>query len=297
MQGLNIDDMLIYYIENTYPDNMKKQLYTSLSLCEMFGMKFYEDELIDMLSNNDLFDKMDLQDTLFNKIELKIINILKEHQIELDPHEQKTLEEINDIANFIYLFNNLISYNSVKYRLNAFDEPKTIFIDCLSEFSLIDKIRYHMIIASVSPQLIESMKKMADEKDEDTDDILNDVYVKNYQYFLQFIGENQCLGKTLYDEGYVNIRMTDLINLSKVSIRDTIQGNLTSNIAQSAVDILSVILLGVDSFEAPLIYFNKNVELFLDNSEKTIALNSIMQNMLIDFNTFVVQLKKGFQEV
>jgi hypothetical protein len=294
---LNIDELLAYFIENSYSEKKIKDLYMSLSICEMFGLKYYADDLIDVITDDNTYSNEDKQDIVHNRIYDKIKEIIEEHSITLEKYLNPSLEELNEIANFIYIIQNLEDYDNISYRLNSEDEPKNIIIDIIEQYTLVPKYRLLEIIDTISSDIIKALQELIKAKLADDDEPIDAKYNENLSQFFTFINNTECLGYQLFNIGYNNIDFKDLLALVNIDIQDTIDKSLTVNTTQGTLDILSVIMLCRDTYELPLLSYKKNAELLTSKLDKLNTINLMLTNMITDFVMFKEARKQGLTEV
>lgn len=283
---LNISELTLYYIQISFQEELKRVIYTSFSILEMFGLKFYEDKYIELIQRDDTIDTDNKRDNFLHLLQQDILKIINEHQVFLDKDMGVTLNECNEIAHFLYIVQKLEDYTDISYRLHAQDRAKNILVDMIESLSLISKSRLMEIIERVDDSLIASLKQFIEDKEkdlseEDTVDIKRIKYIQN---FFNFIGENPCIGKNLYEKGFTSVTLEELTNLLTINLADHIDKEIMNNLAQSALDVLSVLIITKDNYNLPLIKFSKFNYLFTNKLENVTKLHATMLAMLNDFN-------------
>ena len=291
---LNISDILSYYIEITFSDIAKKQLYTALSLAEMFGSKFYEDKLVDIISTESLVSET-RQDLVYFSIQDIPKSIILEHNIKLDPDSNYTLDELNEIANFLFIIQSLEDYTYVDYRIHALDTPKNILISLIELYSLLSSHRLQEVIEDVSEGLLIAIQALI--KDRDTSESIDAKCLANYHLFNKFIEKHECLGSTLFNQGYTNQSIDDLFRLSTMDISNYIEKQLTTNFPQACLDILSLLIICKDTYELPLLALKKYLPHFNNKLENIYRIESTISKIVQDFTTFKEQALKGMEQI
>lgn len=295
---VNIDELLFYYIEVNFLDNQKKDLYTSLSILHNFGMKYYDSEIVSHLMNDDLYDTNTLKDIVYNKIKEKISLIIKEHLIVLDYEQNITLEELNEIANFLYLIQNIENYEDASYIISGdtFEENsnKTKLVNLIAYFSTLDKIRLENIILEVNDVFIKGLESYINDRIEKLKDVVDMNYLNNFNYFLKFIDNQECIGKILFEKNFKNLTLDELLNLANIDFHLIEEKIAISNIALFSLHVLSILFLAKDTYENPLLGFSKNSHIFLQDKSKIYVVSEILRKMIIDFNDYAKALKSGY---
>lgn len=283
---LNLSESTLHYIENTFIDIVKEDIYQSFTLLENFGLKFYEDKYIDLISKSDTISNDDKADNFTFMLKGDIRSIITDHCIYLDNNVEVKLNELNEIAHFLYIIQNLEDYELVSYRLHAQDTPKNIIVDLIAYYSLLTRSRLLEIVDVVEEILIKTLQMFIEDK---TDNIssIESKHIKHIKLFFSFINNTDCLGLRFFNEGYVNITLEDIVNLINIDLTNYINELILTNSAQAALDVLSILIICKDTYEIPLLKFKQLNFYFTNKLENVTKLESIMFNMLNDFNMFL----------
>ncbi len=284
---LNLAEITIYYVNNTFQPELRKSIYNSLSLLESFGRKFYEDKLIDLIQREDDITSDTKRDMFIHTVQKEIEHIIKEHFIFLNADITVTLNEMNEVVNFLYIVQSLEDYGQVSYRLHAEDTARNIIVDLIDYLSLLDKPRIMEIIAHVEDHFIASLKEFIKDKEEADTEKLDIKHLKYLRHFFQFIENTKCLGHTLFNEGYSSLTLHEFNELISMNIGTYIDKTIMVNRGQAALDCLSVLLVCRDSYEIPILKFKQHTTMFTHNLENVTKLEASMLSMLNDFNMFL----------
>lgn len=288
---LNLAEITIYYVNNTFQPELRKSIYDSFSLLESFGRKFYEDKLIDLIQREDDITSDTKRDMFIHTVQKEIEHIIKEHFIFLNTDISVTLNEMNEVANFLYIVQSLEDYSQVSYRLHAEDTARNIIVDLIDYLSLLDKPRIMEIIAHVEDHFIVSLKEFIKDKEDSDTEKLDIKHLKYLRYFFMFIENTKCLGHTFFNEGYSSLTLHEFNELVSVNIGAYIDKTIMVNRGQAVLDCLSILLVCRDSYELPILKFKQNTNMFTHNLENTTKLEASMLSMLNDFNMFL-EVKK-----
>ena len=282
---LNLDELTQYYINQTFQPELKSVVYASFSIMELFGIKFYEDDYIDIIRREDTVSSDDKKDIFLYLLKRDINSIILEHGIVISDELEVRLTEYNEIAQFLYLVQNLEDYTEVVYRLHGEDKPRLILIDLIVQLSFMSKSRLLDIIVSVKDELISALKDYVVDRIENTsDEPPLDVKRKDYiDSFFSFTNEEDCLGIELYRDGYTNVTLQELSDLITFSLPDYIDRVISTDAAKAALDVLSILIITKDNYSLPILKFSKNTGMFTNKMENIAKLNTTMLNMLSDF--------------
>jgi len=145
---LNIDEITNYFITVNYTEELKKQIYTSFSLFEQFGIQYYEDKYINLISRSDTIDNDTKRDTFILFIKQDLTAILNEHAIYLDNDQDVLLFDLNECVHFLYIIQNLEDYSLVSYVIHSNNPVKRIFISLMTQYTLLSEVRAMELIAT-----------------------------------------------------------------------------------------------------------------------------------------------------
>lgn len=287
---LNLDNLLLNFIELNYLDTDKKTIYESFSLLENFGIKFYEDKYIELIISEKTH-KEDQLDTLMYYLRLDLNDILRAHYIYLQTDMYIKLDEINEVVSFLYIIQNLEDYDLIAYRLYAQDTPENIITDLITYYTVLPKHRVMEIIFSADSRIIRATQLLIEDKIK-TSSSVEEKQLLNLKAFLAFTDNADCLGKKLIYSNLKTILVKDLELILELDISDYIDSKITADKAQVILDILSVLLVCKDSYETPLLSLKKNYALFFNKEEYMLSIEPMLIKLLNDYNNF----KEHFQK-
>jgi hypothetical protein len=284
---LNISDEVMYYVTNKFhPDNQKFVL-DSFGLLEAFGLKFYEDKYINLVSMQDTIDSIDKEDMFITSLENDIRSIIEDHYITLTKNHID-IYTLNEIAHAILLICSLEDYTLVQYVLSADRPARDMFITLVVMYSLLHEFTAMEAIQEVDDKLIQAIDKLAQDKStEISQESIEQKYNNLVNSFFSFIQNTDCIGRRLYTGGYVNMNYQDLLDLIPMSIPDYIENNLTTNITQAALDILSLLMIAKDTQQYPLLELEKQIPYIVQDTTAITKITSIIKNMLNDFKDYL----------
>ena len=289
---INLAEITVFYINTTFQPELRKTIYYSFSILETFGLKFYEEKFIELIQRDDSIDSDSKRDNFIHMLEVELTNIINQHFIFLNNDYNPTLAELTEIANFLYIIQNLEDYDLISYRLNAEDTPRNIIVDLIDYLTLIEKYRIMEIVDHIEANFIEALKTFINER-EDAAEKVDFKHLKHIRHFFAFIEKSDCLGLKLFNEGFNTVvTLEELLNASKLNIVNYIDKLMMTNRAQSALDCLSLLIICKDSYELPLLKFKQNTNLFTSNLDNITKLEASMLSILNDFNLFLTAKKQ-----
>jgi len=285
---LNLSDSLYNYILTTFSPEEQSTIFTSFSLLENFGLKFYEDKYINLLYKENTISEETKADTFKLYLFKDILNIIKEHQILLNLEQEPTLFELNEICSFLYIIQTLEDYNYALYIFSSTLSNREKIANLISYYSRISNIRLLELLNEIEDNFINNLIDFIESKQVNSKVSINTFYLKKMKYFFKFIGENNCLGKSNINIGLYNLELEEIINLLDIDISNYIDDLILNkvNTAQAALDILSLLIISKDSYELPLLKFKQYSNFFTNKLEHITLLENIIMNMLNDFNNY-----------
>lgn len=288
---INLADITIYYVNTTFQPELRKNIFNAFSLLESFGKKFYEDSLIDLIQREDDITSDTKRDMFIHTVEKEIQHIVKEHFIFFNPEVNVSLHEMNEVANFLYIVQNLEDYSQISYRLHAQDTARNIITDLIDYLSLLEKPRLMEIISHVEDHFVQSLIEFIKDREENENEKIDIKHLKHIRYFFKFVEQSPCLGLTFFNNGYTTVTLQEIGELISVNIASYIDKTMHTNRAQAALDCLSILLICRDSYEIPILKFKQHTTMFTHNLENVTKLEASMLSMLNDFNMFL-EVKK-----
>lgn len=283
---LNISEITATYIADTFFPEKQQVLFSALSRLESVGLKYYEDKLIEILQLQDSVDSTSKQDMFISTIDQLLISVINEHAITLNMEMSPTTYELSELVGFLFIVQNLDDYSLVSYRIYAEDTPRTIIVDIAEQLTMLDKPRLMELISTVKQELIYSLQQFISDKDDNTTEIIDSKYIKNIKLFKRFINNTECLGLRLYEDGYINLTLSELTSIVTKDISSIIDSNISTNLPQASLDCLSILMICKDSYELPILKFKQNVSLFTHSLDTITKLEFTMLKILGDFTLF-----------
>jgi hypothetical protein len=283
---LNISELTAKYIEYTYSPELQKTILSSFTLLELFGYTYYEDRYTDLISRYDTITNDDKQLIFTKFLREDIGKIITEHQVSLDYEMDISLTELNEIAHFLYLIQHLEDYSEVIYILHSDSTPRIAFIRVVSRLTTLSEVRLLEIINNVSETLVDGLRNFILDRENELVEPIDVSHRKHVQRFFKFIEDTPCLGRTLYESGYQNVKLTELINLLPYNISDRVDEKMITSAPEAALEVLSLLIITTDDYQLPIFKFNRNTSYFTAKLQHVTRLETIMLSILNDFNAF-----------
>lgn len=290
---LNLSEQTVGYIETTFNEVMKPIIYNTFSMLETFGVSFYEDKYVDLLYREFSIDSSERQDMFMSMLREDVFAILNEHAVTLDLEQEPNLTELNYIAKGLLMFQTQEDYRPLLYILNNETSDKEKFIAVIHTLTDFSVYRLMELIESVGENLIPSMLQFAkDSQVEDAPEQFDKVWLVHVAKFFKFIGETPCLGLELFTSGYVNLELSEMIDLLPYELDSKIKPNITLNAPQAALDVLSVLLVTKDNYTKPLEKLDEHLYTFFSDLNEVSRIKPIIVTMVTDFSNYLLAHKQ-----
>lgn len=283
---LDISELTEAYIKNSFTPEVQIQLINSLVLLERFGVKNYEDDLESLITLEGMVDKDNIRDLFVEKICRYLTSILEEHGVYLNEEHQISLHERLEICQFLLLVQDLEDTSILAYSLTSDDTSRNVFIGILSRYSYLDDFRAMEIIERVDNRLISAMRKFVEDSLTDFN-TLDIGQLNEWKIFTAFInGSVETIGNTLKQSGYDKVTFSQLYQLEKDKIDKALLDNESSNRPQAGINAVSLLLLCKDTYQIPLMEFDKQVAGIFSHIDHVTAIRYIVSQILKDYQVF-----------
>ena len=283
---MNLSDLVVYYIEYTFHETTRRSLYTAFALMETFGVQFYEDKYVNLISREDSLDQSAKMDNFRVMVMRDLLDIVQEHGIALDAEADLQLHEVCEVVNFLYLIQHLDDYAQLSYRLFAADTDRRIVVDLLNNHSNLSYVRAMEIVKAVDPFLTSALKDYVQDKAQQDDQPLSGDHLSYTQAFFKYTSESPSLGKTLWDEGYRSLELPELTRLIRFDLVSHVKETIKRNPAQAALDVFSLLVI-TTPVDDLLGKFSEHSQLFSQDTADVTRLKDLVGRMFTNYNSYL----------
>jgi len=280
-----ISDIVNEYIKVKYLPEVSGKIYESFELMLVFGYNYFEDKYVDLVSNDYGVDSADRSDMFILLIKKDLLEIVTSHYITLDSEQDISLNELVELVQFLYLIQNLEHYDIVKYRVYSQDSAKNIVVDLIDRYSMLGSVRAMELIERVDDIFITGLQAFI--KDSDTEEVVDLKHKRYVDRFFKFIGDTECIGRTLYNKGYTKVTLEEILDILTIDIPSYVDKGMILESGKTTLDVLSLIIITMDEYIAPLYKLKSNIRLLSNDPKNYTRLISIAEKIIIDFNSFV----------
>lgn len=290
---IKLDELTVAYITSTFTEIAQYEIHRTFELFELFGLKYYEDKYVNLLSNENI-DNSEKQDMFTSLLVTSGLEITTQHGFKLIPNV--SLTQVNEILSALYLIQNLEDYSMIEYRLSSNDDPTKVVADCLAFVTHFEWHDYLRIIESVSEAFLKGLRVFVESKTSDEAYKPDLIHKETVTAYFKFMGDTVVFGAGLLREGFtIDNTLTQLVAMGGMTLPGDLDKLAMSNPVQTAVEIVTFLILAKDTYQIPLVGFNKNTSTFLSKIEDVTKITPIVVKIINDFNSYHFSLKSAEQ--
>ena len=282
---LDLQDATLEYLRCKFQPELLAVVLDACSVLQSFNLTQFEFDLVNLITQGQELNDDDIRVIFISRIMQELNKLLNEHFIYLDIDADPTLGEMVELALFLSLMQDLENPEQAAYRVNGYGSPKVILVDLISVYSTMPRFRAMELITRVDKRLIQAMVSMINDKMEKVE---SDSHQREqWRWFYSFINGSDCLGVRLHKEGYFGLTLEELLSLSRFSLQDYLNEAVISSLPQAALDILSLLYICRDTYESPLLGFDKNSSRLLSEYEHITRVRGVVVSILGDYTLWV----------
>ena len=282
---LDLQDATLEYLQYKFQPELLAVVLDACSVLQRFNLTQYEFDLVNLITQGQEIDDDDIRTIFISRIVQELDKLLTEHFIYLDEDAEPTLKERVEISLFLSLMQDLENPEQAAYRVNGYGSPKAILVDLISVYSTMPRFRAMELIARVDERLIQAMAAMVNDKMEQVE---SDSHQREqWRRFYSFVNGTDCLGVRLHKEGYFGLKLDELLSLSRYNLQEYLNQAATTRIPQAALDVLSLLYICRDTYESPLLGFDKNSTSLLSEYEHITRIRAVVTAIIGDYSLWV----------
>lgn len=296
---MHVREEIVTFMETNITD-LKTPLYLrAFKIFDMFQLPNYEDKYMDFIFNIDAVDP-GVVEVMFNGMIVNDLTaIVAAHGIVLTTPSETHVHQLVDLLEGILRLTNLEDYSTIN-RILTTDETALIKVmRILETYTPLEMGTMVTIISDVDERFIYLLEVLSEEPEESLDEIINgDKDNLITRVFISYIRETDCLGLSLYKEGYdKHLPLVDLLNLLPYSMIDTLEERGKKGNAHLAIDVLSLLMISSDTREDPIKSFGEFSEMLISNPTTITEVASLIEYMYKDFMFYYKGLTKDIEEM
>jgi len=274
-----MDELIKFFINNYYTDELKIELNTSFDIFSRYEYNEAYSKIIDLLNDNNFMTSSDAIDSFTSIINSGLDFILKEHTITLN--DNATIVDKNELLIALLRIQDLEDYESIICVLESLetDEEKLSLI--LSDLCKLDQIRILTIIDSFNNSILKLLKQFIYKKEKLNSESIEQIQIDietNLKLFIKFKKDNNLIN---------NILGTMVIGSSFNNYLSFFGDDIIANSdEETANNILALLYMSLDGYVSPLSTYRIFSYDILQNLDKVSKIETIILNIINAFNEF-----------
>jgi hypothetical protein len=290
VSDFNIDEDVYSYILENYNQEQADELLRSFELFVGFGLQYADSDILQIISRSQLNELDDIRDEVTQTIATKLHAIITEHRLSID--ESTSLHDLNEIASGLLLIQHLSDYGSILQLLesDASDEDK--FADVMASLTTLTALNVMDLVKEMDPSFIKNLTAFVSEKDKAINGHkflpIDGRLLTRLRQFHEFIDQHSCMGIDLVKSGIpVGRPIEEYLPYLRFDIKTE------DNIAQMALDLLSILMISSDGNALPLVAYKKISHDIFMNVDVAARIESIILKINTDFETELMARRQG----
>jgi len=281
-ESVNDKPEILQFIDYAFPFE-RDILYNSLLYINSFNCDI-ESELENIIFNDDV-DEFQKRDHFYRYIRLTLMSLIESKGFSFSPETE--LGFLNDIVWMLHFIEALDNYQQVEIILSQFDKnAKELFYEIMEYYMQTDMFKYFNFVRHVDDSVIEMIESMIDRRDTPVE-LVNGC--DHARFFSAFMGEHDFIAKKIYKSSMSNLNVLgfkDIVFITDFQLKkefDSEAVNYKNELTQHAVDLLSILLIAVDSCKDPLMYVDQHQEEIFHDRTTYVFISRILQGIYNDY--------------
>lgn len=289
-----LNELVSDYIESTFIPNVKLEILAAMHIISLLDHECDDTGYITIILNDDIPNDAKSDLFLF-EISEKLKSILEQHGVTINEEYTPRLSELSEIVHLLHIIQVAESYDDISYKVNSDNTSKKILVSLITTYTSLEEYRAYELILYVDDSLINGIKDLVNYKDAIVDKSIP-AHIAIIKNFFKFVNNSECLGLSLFHFGCIDLTIDDILELMTIEATEHIDSLMPTNKPQAALDCLSILLLAVDTYSAPIEAYKQNPYKFTSKLENVTKIEAMMSAMLLDFNTWL-DVKKQEQKL
>lgn len=297
-----ISEDISTYIDVTMPESRAHVIKTALNFISRFNRQETEEQYRYIMYRTDLDPTS--RDLVFEEQLHKDYEVIfNANKIKTSTVEEVPLQFKNLIADFLVKMNSLETYEEVMHICMGFNSNEEKIADLLVHFCNASLVECLTFIEEVSDDFVLGLNDMAVKYEFSRDVEVHDEEVETkgdraliflYSAFTQEAGS---LTRQLYSQGYTEpMPIDDLLAILPFDVIDFLdKRNKSSGPSYVAMDVLGLLVMGIESQNDPMEYISNNTEKFFVDEEQSTLCVRLMTELNHAFVNFMNSYEQELQ--
>lgn len=294
---LNLSEVVSNYISTYFNDQKKGLIYRAFFLFETYEVPDYEEPYRDILDRVDGMSYEHIQD-LFNARVIKdIVDIIERMGIHISRDYEVEIYDVLPILELLLLLENLENPCAVIRITNSTLGNEDKLVALMEIYGTLNDRTLRELVEEIDDEFFERLAEVCDnspskETIKDEEEEIAQCYLDSINRFKEFVGEEKSLGIELWNQGYKNQKLPELMSLIHYDIPEHITKVAEDNPAQAALDVLGLLLITTDDCSDIRLKLDSNISVLYTSPMQLTQGKHIIEQMLADFNNYKETLDK-----
>lgn len=272
-----MDELIREFIERTFIDEMKMDLYDVFSLFDKFQYKDTDDSLLNILTQESIMSSDDLQDGFISSINEKLDYLLEQHTVKLI--DGVSIHNKIQILTALFTVQDLEDYTPISNILEDLEEDDNFkFASIVAILSSLENTYAMELIDSIHCDLLSRLKEYICSKEKEIELISNREFINTIKQFFSYIKTTSSTGSEILKARF---KLGETFCTYLTFVKEDI---IALDIKQTATNFLSVLMLSSDGQKSPLLTYREHSQEVLDDlnliSKVEIDLSNIYSGFL-----------------
>lgn len=291
-----VAEEIINYVHLNVNELITPLLLRGFEIVSKFELPFFEDKYFNIMYSEEDIDPINTSYIFREALSKDLEFIIKSHMLSLDEDSPASLETLCIIAESLWMVQRQEDYTDIERILTTDHGNQYKFALLVNHLSKLDMIKILETIHEVEEDFFDMLSNLIYDYNLSKDvEIEVDGERSLTTDFFKYLGEQQTVGTVLLREGWVDkpINFKDLINILPLNLKDIfIRSTIERDYAYTALDVLSVLMLCIDSRKAPIDFFREHNSIILgDNNLEITKVINPLNSIYDDYKKYLSDVK------
>ena len=286
-----LSDIHSQFLRENFTLELQSLIQKAFDIAQAFDDHFVEDPFVSLISAESLAEKDIITQSYISRLKQTLGGYIASCGVTLDWEQDITLSELIGLCDLLLLIPRLESFELLEYIVNSEHPSRIIFVALGVVLSTLSEVRLMEIIEDANDELISRLKAIGLEEAPQRD--IDPEHQKCWDVFSKFTDNTPCLGKTLRDSGFANNTIEELLAFIPTKVLEEIVERTINNVPQTALDLLSLLVVGKNTYQDVIVSFKQHVKFFLTDTQLITRVETAFMAMVSDFEVYQRALREA----
>jgi hypothetical protein len=281
-----MDELIETFLESFFIEDFIVEVHRSFDLFDFFEYSQAYIGFTDIATDHQNTHNEELKDRFVIELHKKLDYVLQQHEVVLN--DQATIYHKNEVLTALAHLQKLEDYTGIIRCLESMMADEEQFATIIADTSKLEMEDVLTILQSVSSISLETLKEYIYKKEqeaEQAEELPLDL-LSNFKSFHELNGTNTLGAKMVENGMLVGNRFSTYLSYIESDV-------VTTDIKQTALNILSCIYLSIDGYNSPLLVYRKYSFRLLQDLVKVGAVETAILSLIAAFSEYKkVQIEK-----